>query len=95
MKKDIFEETLLSYGINAKVLSLKSDRSNGQIYRTYYIVKYNNIPLNVLGALDETAEFFYKTQHLNKTNFFIKDSIVYAEGSLDIMYKCIKNILAN
>ena len=55
MEKDNFEELLLSYDINAKVLDLKSDRSNGQIYRTYYIVKYNNIPLNVLGDLNKIA----------------------------------------
>lgn len=90
MEKDNFEELLLSYDINAKVLDLKSDRSNGQIYRTYYIVKYNNLPLNLLGDLNETAEFLYKTNNLNKTIFFIKDNIVYAEGSLDIMYKCIE-----
>ena len=67
MEKDNFEELLLSYDINAKVLDLKSDRSNGQIYRTYYIVKYNNIPLNVLGDLNKTAESFYKTNNLNKS----------------------------
>ena len=83
MEKDNFEELLLSYDINAKVLDLKSDR-------TYYIVKYNNIPPNVLGDLNKIAEFFYKTNNLNKTIFFIKDNIVYAEGSLDIMYKCIE-----
>ena len=53
-------------------------------------MKYNNIPLNVLGDLNKIAEFFYKTNNLNKTIFFIKDNIVYAEGSLDIMYKCIE-----
>ena len=90
MEKDNFEELLLSYDINAKVLDLKSDRSNGQIYRTYYIVKYNNIPLNVLGDLNKTAESFYKTNNLNKTIFFIIYNIVYAEGSLDVMYKCIE-----
>ena len=90
MEKNKFEELLLSYDINAKVLDLKSDRSNGQIYRTYYIVKYYNIPLKVLGALNKTAEVFYKTYNLNKTIFFIKDNIVYSEGSLDIMYECIK-----